>query len=100
MLEYQLFFGRSNVTDQQWTDFSAQVVTPNLPAGFTAFDADGQWMNPATSTISHERTKVVLVAVPDTPVTRTAIARIKDEYRQWFHQISVGTAIYPVCGAF
>ncbi len=100
MLEYQLFFGRSTVTDQQWADFTAQVVTLNLPDGFTAFDAHGQWMNPDTRQISHERTKVIVVALPDTPVTRTAIARVKDEYRQRFHQISVGTVIDPVCGAF
>ena len=100
MLEYQLFFGRGNVTDQQWLEFTAQVVTPNLPNGFTAFDAEGQWLNPAARTISQERSKVIIVAVPDTPNTSTAIARIKDEYRQRFRQISVGTVIHPVCGAF
>jgi hypothetical protein len=100
MLEYQLFFGRAAVTDQQWADFAAQVVTPNLPDGFTAFDADGQWMNPDTHQISRERTKVIIVAVPDTAVARTAIARVKDEYRRRFHQIAVGTVVHPVCGAF
>jgi len=100
MLEYQLYFGRAAVTDQQWADFTAKVVTPNLPDGFTAFDAYGQWMNPDTHKISQERTKVIVVAEPDTPMTRTAIAQIKDEYRQRFHQISVGTAILPACGAF
>ena len=100
MLEYQLFFGRSNVSDQQWTEFAAKVVTPNLPDGFTAFDADGQWMNPNTHGLSRERTKVVIVAVPNASVAATAIARIKDEYRQRFAQISVGTVVHPVCGAF
>ncbi len=57
MLEYQLFFGRgipgrSALTDQEWADFAADVVTPQLPDGFTEFDADGQWMNPATHRIS------------------------------------------------
>jgi hypothetical protein len=100
MLEYQLFFGRASVTDQEWSDFAARVVTPKLPDGFTAFDANGQWMNPDTHRISQERTRVVIVAVPDTPVARSAIALIKNEYRQRFHQISVGTVIHPVCGAF
>ena len=66
MLEYQLFFGRGSVTEQAWTDFAAGVVTPHLPDGFTVVDADGQWMNPATHRISSERTKVIVVAVPDT----------------------------------
>ena len=51
MLEYQLFFGRgipgrTDLTDREWAEFAEQVVTPNLPDGFTAFDADGQWRNP------------------------------------------------------
>jgi len=100
MLEYQLFFGRAHITDQEWVEFAARVVTPNLPDGFTAFDADGQWLNPDTRRISQERTRVIVVAVPDTPVARSAIAQIKDEYRQRFHQISVGTVVHPVCGAF
>jgi hypothetical protein len=100
MLEYQLFFGRSNVSDQAWAAFAAQVVTPNLPAGFTELDAEGQWMAPDTQQISRERSRVVVVAVPDTPVTTTAIARIKDEYRRRFAQMVVGTIVHPVCGAF
>ncbi len=100
MLQYELFFGRSSVTDQDWAEFTAQVVTPHLPDGFTAFDADGQWMNPATHRISKERTKVIVVAMPDTPAGDAAIAAIKDAYRTQFHQQSVGTTVHPVCGAF
>jgi Protein of unknown function (DUF3574) len=100
MLEYQLFFGRTSVTDKDWTEFTAQVVTPHLPDGFTAYDADGQWMNPATLRISKERTKVIVVALPDTPDGNAAIAAIKDAYRAQFHQQSVGTTVHPVCGAF
>ena len=66
MLEYQLFFGRGSVADQAWAEFAADVVTPHLPDGFTVLDAEGQWMNPATHRISSERTKVIVVAVPDT----------------------------------
>ena len=105
MLEYELFFGRSipgraELTDQEWANFTQQVVTPRLPDGFTAFDAEGQWMNPATHRIIAERTKVIVVAVPDTPATISAIAAIKDAYRRQFHQQSVGTTVHPICGAF
>ncbi len=39
MLEYHLFFGRNIVgrlplTDTEWADFAARVVTLNLPDGF------------------------------------------------------------------
>jgi hypothetical protein len=100
MLEYHLYFGRASVTDAQWADFTSRVVTPYLQDGFTEFDADGQWMNPATLQIARERTRVIDVAVPDTPATATAIAAIKDSYRTEFHQQSVGTTVFPVCAAF
>jgi hypothetical protein len=78
MLEYQLFFARGSVSEHAWTDFNAGVVTPHLPDGFTVVDADGQWMNPATHRISSERTKVMVVAVPDTPATVAAMNDIHD----------------------
>jgi hypothetical protein len=105
MLEYQLFFGRSIperslLTDQEWADFVAQIVTPHLPDGFTAFDAEGQWMNPATHRIASEKTKVIVVAVPDTDAAASAIAAVKDAYRTRFHQQSVGMTVHQTCGAF
>ena len=57
MVEYQLFFGRSNVSDEAWAKFAAQVITPDLPSGFTELDAEGQWLNPGTSQISRERSR-------------------------------------------
>ena len=56
-------------------DFAEQVVTP-LPDGFTAFDADGQWINPATRRIIRQRTKVIIVATPATDAAASAIATL------------------------
>ena len=105
MLEYHLFFGRGipgrpPLTDQEWADFAEQVVTLHLPAGFTVLDADGQWMNPATHRISRERTKMLIVAVPDTADSASVVTAVKDAYRAQFHQQSVGTIVHPACGAF
>ena len=100
MLEYQLFFGRSSVSDQQWADFLARVVTANLPGGFTELDTYGQWMNPTTHRIIHESGKVIVVIMPDTPASRTSVEAVKDDYLKRFHQQSVGNIILPVCGAF
>jgi hypothetical protein len=100
MLEYQLFFGRASVTDQAWSDFVADTVTANLPDGFTVLDGEGQWLNPTSRGISHERTTVIVVAVPDTAVSAAAIAAVKNAYTQRFHQQAVGTVIHPACGAF
>jgi hypothetical protein len=72
MLEYELFFGRSipgrsALTDREWAEFATHVVTPRLPDGFTAFDAEGQWMNPTTHRIIAERTKIIVAAVRAIP---------------------------------
>jgi hypothetical protein len=104
-LEYELFFGRSipgrsALTDREWAEFATHVVTPRLPDGFTAFDAEGQWMNPTTHRIIAERTEVVVAAVPDTAATAAAIAAIKDAYRAQFQQRSVGASVHAICGAF
>jgi hypothetical protein len=100
MLEYQLFFGREAVSEQQWADFRRDVVTANLPGGFTEFDTSGQWMNPATRSITHERGKVIVAIMPDNPASKVAVEAVKDDYLQRFHQKSVGNIILPVCGAF
>ena len=100
MLEYQLFFGRESVSDEQWADFLARVVTANLPGGFTELDTYGQWMNPTTHRITHERGKVIIVIMPDAPASRTSVEAVKDDYLKRFHQQSVGNIILPVCGAF
>ena len=105
MLEYHLFFGRNitgrpPLTDPEWAEFAARIVTAHLPDGFTELDAEGQWMNPLTHHISRDPTKVIIVAVPDTPATAAAIVAVKDAYRAQFHQQSVGTTVAPVCAAF
>ncbi len=100
MLEYHLFFGRASVPDQAWAEFTAGVITPHLPDGFTTLDASGQWMNPLTHRIVGERTSVLIVALPDAAANDTAITAIKDAYRAQFHQQSVGTTVQAVCGAF
>jgi Protein of unknown function (DUF3574) len=105
MLEYQLFFGRGiparpALTEQEWSEFTADVITPHLPDGYTAFDADGQWMNPTTRRIIAKKTKVLLVVLPGTEAAATDVAAIRDAYQTKFHQRSVGIAVHPVCGAF
>ncbi len=100
MLEYHLFFGRASVTDPAWAEFTAHVITPRLPDGFTVLDANGQWMNPLTHRIVGEHTTVLVVALPDSAANDAAITAIKDAYRAQFHQQSVGTTVHAVCGAF
>src|SRR3954451_7788483 len=72
MLVAELFFGRliperAPLSEAEWRAFAAEAITPNFLDGFTVFDAEGQWRNPATGTVVREPTRVVLVAAPRAP---------------------------------
>jgi hypothetical protein len=105
MLVAELFFGRNlhgraPLGDAEWAEFAAQVVTPNFPDGFTVFDGDGQWRNPATGAIGHERTKILLIAAGRTPDLAARLAAVIDAYKARFHQQSVGLITRDSCAAF
>jgi len=105
ILVAELFFGRNipgraPLSDAEWAEFAAQVVTPNFPDGFTAFDGEGQWRNPVTGKISRERSKVLLVAVQRVPDLPGRLSAVTDAYKSRFHQQSVGLITRDSCAAF
>src|SRR5579871_690552 len=80
-LMVQMFFGlsiehRGPVTNREWNDFLRQTVTPRFPDGFTVYDAYGQWQDRDTHRIVRERSRVIEVAIEDTPATHDGIAAI------------------------
>ena len=105
LLVFELFLGRSiprhgEVTDSEWDAFVDQVVTPALPRGFTVYDAAGGWMSPVSRKTLHERTKVLMTALPYSPSSFVTINRIRNDYRVMFHQHVVGLTVTRACGAF
>ena len=64
------------------------------------FDATGAWIDPGSSKTIHERTKVLLVALPDAPGSVAAVQRIRDVYQGEYRQKLVGMIIASACGAF
>ena len=105
MRVYTLFFGRSvagqgDVDDNAWAGFVRRVVAPNLPEGFTVWDADGAWLSPRLGRTVFERSKVLVVALPERPASAAAVERVRDAYRTMFHQQSVGLTAAPACGSF
>lgn len=105
MQVFELFFGRPHVAqedaaDRAWSGFVDRVVTPALPNGFTVFDATGAWMNPATGKTIIERSKVLMVALPEVPESLAAVQRIRNEYQVQFRQQLVGMTVAPACGSF
>ena len=105
LLVFELFLGRSihrygEVTDSEWDAFIDQVVTPALPQGFTVYDAAGGWMSPISRKTLHERTKVLMTALPDSPASFATINRIRNDYRVMFRQQVVGITVTRACGGF
>lgn len=105
MLVAELFFGRdiagrAPLSEAEWRAFAAEIVTPNFPDGFTAFDAEGQWGNPATGTVSSAPTKVLLVAAPRSPDLTPRLSSVIEAYKARFHQQSVGIVTRDACAAF
>ena len=96
----ELLFGRSNVSDFNWDRFLTAEVTPRFPDGLTVYDARGQWRNPQTKTISRERTKVVMIAVPPDAGNDAKLQEIIAAYKTRFKQQSVGLIVRPSCVSF
>jgi hypothetical protein len=92
--------GRDDLTDKEWRAFLDDTVTGNLPNGYTVFDANGGWMNPATHATVRENTKVLLVALPDGPDSLAAINRIRTAYQTQYRQQLVGMTVEHACGTF
>jgi hypothetical protein len=105
MLVAELFFGRNvhgrgPLTDAEWSEFAAQIVTPNFPNGFTVIDGNGQWQNPATGVITRQPTKIVLVAAKSTPDLGARLSAVIDTYKTRFNQQSVGIITRDSCASF
>jgi hypothetical protein len=92
--------GRDDLTDKEWRAFLDSTITANLPNGYTVLDATGAWMNPITRGTVKENTKVLLVALPETPDTPAAINRIRTAYQTQYQQQLVGMTVEHACGVF
>jgi len=95
-----LYFGsakpKGSVSELEWQIFLRDEVTSRFPDGLTVWDAEGQWRAPQ-GPIEHERTKVLLLVHPDTPVAREAVLAVIDRYRKAFEQQSVLWETARVC---
>jgi len=104
MLVAELFFGRAmakgEVSKAAWRAFLQREATPRFPAGFTAFDAYGQWQDPASRKIGAERTEVLLIATGDSAAARQRVEDLAAAYRAAFGQKSVGIVTSLECAAF
>ena len=94
-LRTELYFGRSKpdglqVSDEDWTRFLAEIVTPRFPDGFTVFKATGQYQEKSGKVIKEPSTVLVLLYPRKTRTeSRTKIEEIRTAYKKQFNQESV-----------
>jgi hypothetical protein len=106
MVIAELFFGRDKagrkaVSDAEWADYLATVVTPHFPDGLTVLDGYGQWRNPATGIIGRSPSvKVVLIAAKPSPDLAGRFTAVMEAYKARFEQHSVGIITRESCAAF
>jgi len=93
-LRTELYFGRNitgggTVSDKEWENFLATIVTPRFPDGLTVLDATGQSSD--NGKIEREASKVLVLLYPykTRKKSRTKIEEIRTAYKKMFNQRSV-----------
>ncbi|MFG1178819.1 DUF3574 domain-containing protein [Xanthobacter versatilis] len=96
LVETKLLFGLasadgSGVSEQEWSRFLAEEVTPRFPDGLTVIAAYGQVKGEAhgTAQVVQENMRLVLIYHPDTPEAAARLAEIRRLYSERFHQWGV-----------
>jgi hypothetical protein len=97
-----IYFGAEKpggvVTPEDWNRFLGEIVTPRFPAGFTTWQAAGQWRS-ASGTIVREPSYVLSVVHPAGAAHESSIREVVDAYRVAHAQEAVLRVRSPVCMA-
>lgn len=97
----EIYFGRSKpdggrVSDDDWSDFLANTVTPRFPDGFTALKATGQYRERSGRIISEPSELLVFFySASSKKESRAKIEAIRSAYMKRFNQESVMRADLP-----
>lgn len=91
----ELYFGRdkndgTQVTDEEWSKFLDEFVTPRFPGGLTVLEGNGQYRLQNGSIVKEKSKVLVLLYTNKTrPVNSRKINQIRSEYKKRFQQQSV-----------
>jgi hypothetical protein len=94
-LRTELYFGRSklngtNISDDDWNRFLAEVVTPRFPDGFTVLKASGQYRDKSGKIITEPSEVLIFLYDRNSRISsRRKIEEIRSAYMKQFSQESV-----------
>ena len=98
-----LYFGTAkadgHVTQVQWQQFLADVITPRFPDGLTAWAAAGQWRDPSGE-LHKEDSYVLHVVHPEDQRFEKAVREVIGEYKTRFDQQAVLRVRTATCMSF
>lgn len=100
MLDVEFLLGRGSASKARWQQFLAREVTPRFPDGLTVYETTGQWRDPATSKIVHEKSRVLRIIIPADVPAQDKIAAVAEAYKNQFRQKSVGIVMRSGCASF
>lgn len=81
--------GGGSVTERDWQDFLAEIVTPRFPQGFSVLSGYGQYRMKSGEIIKEKNWVVVLYLDTWTPEHERAVEEIIQSYKRRFKQESV-----------
>jgi len=100
----EVLFGRNigevpGVSEEAWSRFVDEEITPRFPDGLTVIDSIGQWRNPASGRIVREPGKILRIILTE-PTAMPKLAEIAAAYKRRFHQQSVIVMLTRACAVF
>lgn len=103
MLVAEMLFGRNvgdrvGVSEAAFRRFVDEDLTPRFPDGLTVLDAQGQYGS--AGGIVKEPSKVVVIALDDTPEAEKRLSDAAEAYKRKFRQESVGIVRKRSCVSF
>lgn len=91
----ELYFGTGKpdgtaVTDEEWSGFLAEEITPRFPEGFTVLEAYGQFKDSGGNIVKEKsRCVILLYAKKNRAVNSVRVEQIRTAYKRQFQQESV-----------
>ncbi len=91
----ELYFGRdkndgTQVSDNEWSKFLDEIVTPKFPDGLTVLDGNGQYRLENGAIVKEKSKVLILLYTPKTRIVNNRkIEQIRNEYKKSFKQESV-----------
>jgi hypothetical protein len=101
----ELLFGRKigdriGVTEDKWTHFVDNEITPRFPDGLTVYNTQGQWRDQTRNVIVREPSKIVQIVLPGKDDDLDRLNAIAEAYKTRFKQQSVGVILRAACVSF